>query len=283
MYIFAKLGKYEFIFARFFGAGLCNILFPWARSVVAAKKFGFSLIQPTWLNIRVGSIIRKENDLRFYGDLFYNPNKNICGIKKLLVLFFSTKTNERYIGSGLRNKNTVVVFTGIDGFFQPILTDYIFVRDQLIKMTYPKHLLGLSYDFTNSISLHVRLGDFKVGKQVTSINWFVNVVNLLRERSKTYLNVYIFTDGNNDEIAPLLELDNAKRMSFGSSIADLLALSKSHILIGSKGSTFSMWASYLGRMPVIWPEGGLVQKLYVNMEELEVESNGFSLPSSFPI
>ena len=56
-------------------------------------------------------------------------------------------------------------------------------------------------------------------------------------------------------------------------MADLLALSRSELLIAS-GSTFSMWASYLGRMPVIWYPGRLKQKLYFDNEALEVECDG---------
>jgi hypothetical protein len=50
-------------------------------------------------------------------------------------------------------------------------------------------------------------------------------------------------------------------MSFGSAIADLWALSNANVLVAS-GSTFSMWASYLGRMPVIWHPGQLSCPLY---------------------
>jgi hypothetical protein len=281
MYIFAKLGKFEFLFTRFLGSGLGNILFPWARSVVAAKKYGLQCIEPTWLNLRVGSIIRKEKDLRIYNDLFYNANKNICGLRKIIIFLFLKTVTEEELERGCIYENRIVIFSGMQGFFQPIINDYEFINYQLIKMTSPKHLLGLSYDFSNSISLHVRLGDFKVGKQTTSIDWFVNVVNLVRKISDSDLKVYIFSDGSDTELAPLLALDNSQRLVFGSSIADLLALSRANMLIGSKGSTFSMWASYLGRMPVIWPMGGLTQRLYSDNCFQEIESDGQSIDKTF--
>jgi hypothetical protein len=281
MYVFAKLGRFEFLLTRFFGSGLGNILFPWARSVVAAKKYGLQPIQPTWLNLRVGSIIRRESDLRFYSDLFVNTNNDICGLKKIIILLFSKKVTENELEQGYPHKNSTVIFTGVQGYFLPIINDYCFINSQLIKITSSKHLLGLSYDFSNSISLHVRLGDFKVGKQTTPIAWFVNVVNLVRKNFGLNLRVYIFSDGSDAELAPLLALDNSQRLAFGSSIADLLALSRSNIFIGSKDSTFSMWASYLGRMPVIWPMDGLTQRLYPNNYFQEIESNGLSLPETF--
>jgi len=281
MYVFASLGKFEFLLTRFFGGGLGNILFPWARSIVAAKKYGLQSIAPTWLNLRVGSIIRKESDLRFYSDLFVNTHNDIHGLKKIIILLFSRKVSEKELGQGYMHKTGVVIFTGMEGFFQPIIHDYSFINSRLIKMTSPKHLMGLSYDFSNSISLHVRLGDFKVGKQTTPIAWFVDVVNMVRKNSRSNLKVYIFSDGSDTELAPLLAIDDSQRLAFGSSIADLIALSRSNILVGSKGSTFSMWAAYLGRMPVIWPMGGLTQRLYPDNYFQEIESDGLSLPETF--
>ncbi len=281
MYIYAKLSRYDFLVTRIIGSGLGNILFPWARSVIAAKKSGFQKIQPTWLNMRIGSIIRMENDLRFYSDLFINTNNDINGVKKILYLLFLKKISENQISKVNPHKNDIIIYTGIQGYFLPIINDYRYINNQLIKMTSPKHLNGLSYDYSNSISLHVRLGDFKVDKQTTPISWFCDVVNLVRKNTTSNLRLYIFSDGNDKELAPLLELDNSKRLSFGSSIADLLALSKSNILVGSKGSTFSMWASYLGRMPVIWPPGGLMQRLYSDNSLQEIESDGLSLPPTF--
>jgi len=281
MYIYAKLSKYEFLGARFFGSGLGNILFPWARSVIAAKKYHFQCIHPTWMNLRIGSILRNENDLRFYSDLFINSSNNICGFKKHILLLLLKKIPEDKIKQHPICENLVVIYSGINEYFQPIINDHEYIKAQLVKMTSPKYLKGLSYDFSNSISLHIRLGDFKVGNQVTSIFWLLDVVNLIRKRTGKNLRVYIFSDGNDSELSPLLTLNNSQRLSFGSSIADLLALSKSTILIGSKGSTFSMWAAYLGRMPIIWPTGGLIHKLYQDNSFREIESDGFSFPEDF--
>lgn len=281
MFVFAQLSKIDLYFTRLFGSGLGNILFPWARSVVSARKYGLQLIVPTWLNLRVGSIIRKENDLRFYSDLFINANNDISGFKKIFILLSFKKIQENKLDQFNVHDKGVVIFTGMQGFFQPIINDYKYINTQLVQMTSPKHLLGLSYDFSNSISLHVRLGDFKEGKQTTPISWFVDIVNLVRKNfSQSKMKVYIFSDGSDHELAELLALENSVRLSFGSSIADLLALSKSNVLVCSKGSTFSMWASYLGRMPVIWPIGSLMNRLYSDNSQ-EIESDGVSIPSTF--
>lgn len=48
----------------------------------------------------------------------------------------------------------------------------------------------------------------------------------------------------------LLELPNVTRLSFGSSIANILALFQSKLIIDS-GSSFSLWARYLGQSDCI--------------------------------
>ncbi len=94
--------------------------------------------------------------------------------------------------------------------------------------------------------------------------------------------VCIFSDGSSDDLGPLLALPLTQRLTFGSSIADLLALSYANVLITSGGSSFSQWASYLGRMPVIWRTGTNYPKLYYDHPELEVEcQGGFGLPTQF--
>ena len=63
--------------------------------------------------------------------------------------------------------------------------------------------------------------------------------------------IYVFSDGTNAGLAKLLRLPRSRRITFGSSIADLFALSRANVMIAS-ASPFSMWASYLGRMAVVW-------------------------------
>jgi hypothetical protein len=50
-------------------------------------------------------------------------------------------------------------------------------------------------------------------------------------------------------------------------------------LLIASGSTFSMWASYLGRMPVIWYKGQLRQRLYYESPASEIEIALAEIPS----
>jgi hypothetical protein len=119
-----------------------------------------------------------------------------------------------------------------------------------------------------------------VGTKVTNtrigLDWYLSVIKSLRSHFGQ-LPVDVFSDGSDEELRPLTSLSGVTRRTFGSSIGDILALSSSAILVAS-GSTFSMWASYLGRQPVVWYPGRRFQKLLFDTPEAEVESLG-----EFPI
>ena len=82
--------KFESFGFRLGGAGLGNILFPWANAVVYAKKNNLERIQTTWVNLKFGTFLRKEKDKRMYLNLF-TRNDGIMGIRKTLLLNFSSR------------------------------------------------------------------------------------------------------------------------------------------------------------------------------------------------
>ena len=103
-YTFASLGILESIGFRLGGAGLGNLLFPWARSLVYAKNNHSICISPTWRALKLGPLFRNEKDKRFYSDLFIDSG--ISGLQKFYLLNFS---------------NNVKIFKGMDGLFTEFL------------------------------------------------------------------------------------------------------------------------------------------------------------------
>lgn len=80
-YTFASLGKLESLGVRIAGAGLSNILFPWATALVYARNNNLQRIQTTWKNLKTDTFLRKERDKRMYMDLFTGAD-GITGFKK---------------------------------------------------------------------------------------------------------------------------------------------------------------------------------------------------------
>ena len=93
-YVYPKLSEHDLGFVRLGGAGLGNILFAYARAAVFAREHDCQLIWPTWPSIKLGPILRREADKRFYNDLFSNQSGHIGGLKKMWLLLTRTRVKE---------------------------------------------------------------------------------------------------------------------------------------------------------------------------------------------
>lgn len=259
-YVYPKLSQYDLGAIRLGGAGLGNILFIYGRALVFAKKNNRELIWPTWASIKVGPYLRKEKDKRFYGDLFNNNSGYVTGIKKIILLFVKSSIQLERVIDKKNIKEDIVIFDKYIGDFKDIRYDSQIIREDLVKNLKGKNRKALEMDFTNSVCVHIRLGDFQIAgydklksgvdNSRIPIDWYIEMVNKVRECIKSDLKVYIFSDGTDEELAKILALENVERLTFGTSIADIIALSRSKLFICS-GSTFSMWARYLGRTNTI--------------------------------
>ena len=297
IYLYPKFSGYDFVYFRLLGDGLGNLLFPWARAVSISANYNIPIIAPTWAQFKVGPIFRNEPDKRFYTDLFRHADGYITGIKKVHVLMRLTKVTEaQLLTQSLPVDSSYVVYvSGMDNFFSSIINEYELIKRELLKITKPKHKKGLNIS-KNSISVHVRLGDFakpangdtdsqKAGASNTQlpISWYKAMILRLRDVLGQDYPVIIWSDDAGERLTELTNMINTRREFLGSSIADLIGMSSARVLVAS-GSTFSMWASYLGRMPVIWYPGQLRQKLYLENPNAEIELSETDtprLPSNF--
>ena len=262
-YTFVSLGKMESFGYRLGGAGLGNILFPWATALVYAKKHDLKRIQTTWKNFKIGTFLRKERDKRMYFDLFTGKD-GIGGFKKFFLLNFSSK---------------VKYFSRMDDLFEPFKNEQAFVKQELLKIINPYHLQKANEFDASSIRVHIRMGDFEnpENEQILRdgawnyrlpMKWYFNIITKLREQ--TNLPIYIFSDGNDEDLQEILQLKNCKREFFDSAISDMIALSKCKVLVSSS-STFSMWACFLGQMPTIWFPGQIRQEIVLEKNTFEGE------------
>ena len=293
VYSYPKIGGYDMIFFRLGGAGLGNLLFPWARSIVAARNNDWTPVFPTWPQLKLGPTLRGELDKRAYSDLFEPTEVYASKFKKIRLFLGANKYYESDIKSevGVGNDSAVILFSGIDGYFKNVKKDHKFVKSQLLNITREKHKYGFEKGFGDSICVHVRLQDFKEpdpgdlssgpGPYRIPLEWHIEKIQQIREKLGNRIKVNVFSGSPNEELKPILDMKNVERKFFGSSIADMLALSTAGILIASN-STFSMWASYLGRMPAIWYPTQQPHPLYTENTELEVSYGyGEKLPKEF--
>ena len=63
------LSRPDIGFIRRTGPGLDNLLFPLARALIVSRGDG-ELVFPTMRQFKVGPFLRREDDLRTYGDIF---------------------------------------------------------------------------------------------------------------------------------------------------------------------------------------------------------------------
>ena len=266
---------------RLGGTGLGNLLFTWARCLVLARQHGLSRIAPTWTQLCRRPWLHNEPDKRTYHDLFQPADDEVTGLARLRLLASAPRVPESALGSPIP-AGSVVAFRGMEGFLAPVLAEHKLVREELLKMVREPHKAALRQGFAPPIAVHVRLGDFNAGNpaegnQRIGLDWYSGVLSNLRA-SLGNLPVAVFSDGSDAELAPLLELENVSRDSFGSSIADILALSQARILVTS-GSTFSMWAAYLGQQPAVWFPGRLPHAIQADpsreISALQVLPQGF--------
>ena len=290
-YIYPKFSKHELVGVRLGGAGLGNLLFTWSRVIAASEKHNATLIWPTWPSIKVGPWIRHEKDKRTYIGLFSNKTNMCSGFKKYMKLCFGKKIHTKKLDEidwDNLGKNDIVVYDDFKlapGVFQMNFNGTREYRDKIVDIIISslgkKGRRALAYNAANTISIHVRLGDFdKTTKELDkgknnmriSIDWYVNVVKKLRDAAGWNVPVNVFSDGTDEELADLISLPDVKRITFGNSIGDIVGLSRSPIMISS-GSSFSLWARFLGNCSSISYPNQIKDRVHTG-EGFEIE-HGF--------
>lgn len=188
----------------------------------------------------------------------------------------------------------IIEFSGMEGEFTPLLGrdkgQYLY--EHLKNILQDRNKKALEFHPGRAVCMHVRLGDFtraggstaggtatdgsmadenenqaweealRSGQPNLSIpvEWYAGLVRQIRSKLGYEIPVYLFSDGTEEELKPLLQLPGVERKTFGTAIADIMAMAQAELFIAS-GSTFSRWVRYLGRMNTIAYPGQLGQKL----------------------
>ena len=121
------------------------MLFPWARAIVYAHLNEFIVISPTWPQIKIGTILRREKDKRTYYKIFKSNANFISGFKRIYCLLINNRIKE---DKCLSAKNgDIIEFCGMQGLFNEILHNHKLVYENLLLSISDESKSGLNFNF----------------------------------------------------------------------------------------------------------------------------------------
>lgn len=267
VYLYPRVTKLDFGGFGWFGPGLGNMLFPWARAVIRQNKTGGRLLWPAWRRLLGGNGLRDSlqlhtsgvQDHRLYWGCF-RPNKNyLTGWQRAVARRSPAQITEKEV---VKEEATLVTFEGVANSFTDLAGAEDIIRRELRDITHPQVWQHVPKADLRYIAMHVRLGDFlglelqKPGKPLSNARlplvWYSDILKDLRTKSS--LPVLICSDGSDEELAPLFSIPNVKRYAEFNPLATLWTLAQAEILFCSI-SSFSAWGALLSGKPSIWYPG----------------------------
>lgn len=246
-------------------AGLGNMLFPWARAEQFRYLHHLAMLSPQWTQPKVGPILRRERDKRFYTRSFQSDSY-IYGLKKWWILLTSSRISENDVTAIQQIRGSkVVVFSGLGNYFQDFLGNHNLIVERLNKIIRPHLLQSVEHqanEYGPFIAAHVRRGDMQYHPMgieapantryaAISIDWYIKVIEQIRKHTSSDLKVVVFSDGHDHELRDLLQIPHVVCAKKQPAIADIMLMSKAKVLIATSGSTFSAWSAFIGKVPFI--------------------------------
>ena len=248
------------------------MLLVWARGMVFARINGLPYTASSWWGLRWGALIRRETKSRLYLGYFKETS-----LWKQALLKFQLPFRKLVYEPGVNklpfnenNLNQVYVFNKVithEDLFGSIRNHQRLVVQELYSLLTSKMKAKLKDYKSPVIGIHIRRGDFKMGKQTTPLDYFINAIILIRQSVNENLPVTIFTDADKHELSELLKLPNIFIAEEKPDILDILLLSKSKIMVLSKSSTFGYWAAFLSDALVIRPHYDWQEMIKENKKE----------------
>jgi hypothetical protein len=227
-------------------------------------------IRPAWRQFFLGGVdLRNYHRQLLLMDLFRMPDSYIKGLDRLRFLLTAEHISPPHtllepwrFSRGSDKHNVLVAFKGCEDNFERLVGHHELLLREYLGMLKPKwRRLGQAVP-PLAIGINIRRAkdfadpktdeDFRRrGGIRTPLAWFVNTLQEIRKVLGVTAPALVVSDGTASDLAPILKLENVFFMRPGCAASDLLALSRCCVLIGSGGSSFSAWASYLGQVPIV--------------------------------
>lgn len=206
--------------------------------------------------MRIGPWLRHERDKRYYTGQFTNVGY-INGLRSWWILMANSgrmmSENDLCLGGLDRG---VVVFKGLGNYFDAFADAAGVLKQELLKIVSSEILQSLDGLPAKFIGVHVRAGDFISTGQNMSLDYYRRGIETARKRANVSMPVLIFSDAKQGFLNCLARSADVEIMPPAPAIHDVLALSRSSVLVGTNHSSFSEWAAFLGGMKSIWSQDG---------------------------
>jgi hypothetical protein len=271
-------------------AGLGNRLFPWARAEIFRHTHGgLEMLAPQWVRLKIGPLLRREKDLRYYTDLFTSRGY-VRGIRRWWWLAIALRIPESEAKTALNDNarllgRRLIVFRGMEGHYDPLAGHEEFLHRRLLEMLTKPNLQAVNQAPAPWIAIHVRRGDVKLVEQGQSWEpsmgwlglpegWYVRAVKQIRESAGWEVPVTIFTDAYENQIPQILSLPGVNLFPKNPAIVDMLAMAKARVLLPTTSSTFSMWSAFLGQMPIVFYPGKRLLQSSEAQKNIDTNTDG---------
>ncbi len=262
----SRFGKSRVCYVDLPRAGLGHRLLVWARGLAFGWTNDLPVLVSPWPQLKIGPILRGERQTRFYFDTFDDP-RAVDPLRGQLLLRLGENVIdpvfERLPDARAEAPFTVYVFrepTHWSRPFEGIREHRARVRDELFAMLVDRRRRELAALPAPVIGVHVRQGDFRPlrpgesfpgGHVQAPLSYFKARILGLRKVSGQVLPVTLFSDGNDQDLAELLALPAVTRSPATADIVDMLLLSRSRVVLGAPGSSFSDWGAFLSEAIVL--------------------------------
>jgi hypothetical protein len=254
---YPQLSGWDLVLCRAPGAGLGNLLFPWARAELYARACGGRLIAPTWRNLKLGPWLRREPDRRGYGDIFRHRRPGRAVADLVTRLTRRRISEDAYLAGTADHAGGIVTVRGLRRGFTDLEGHAEYLAARLLALS--RHPLATPP--SGFVALHIRRGDFApppphyLRNSRIELGWFVDELQRLRSFLPA-MPALVFTDDASGDVEAAFA--GHERVSFAgpaNALQHIFRMAAADHLVLSN-STFSLWAAFLGRGTVStrWPE-----------------------------